>query len=109
MVSIVPIPTDSYSLGFIGAGKMAESIARGVVKSGILPASRIQTAHTGKARRGAFESFGVKVFDENRQVLLDHLCVFLVFFIYSYPFPIPASFSKLFYVYLISWMHCFRL
>lgn len=48
---------------------MAESIARGVVKSGILPASRIRTAHTGSARRTAFESFGVTVFDNNTQVI----------------------------------------
>ncbi|XP_028084574.1 pyrroline-5-carboxylate reductase-like [Camellia sinensis] len=66
-----PIPSDSYKLGFIGAGKMAESIARGVVKSGLLPASRIRTAHLGSARRAAFESFGVKVVDLNNQVVED--------------------------------------
>ncbi|KAK4432077.1 Pyrroline-5-carboxylate reductase [Sesamum alatum] len=69
MANISPIPTESYNLGFIGAGKMAESIARGVVKSGVLPASRIRTAHRGTARRTAFESFGVKVLDENSQVV----------------------------------------
>nr|XP_016465541.1 PREDICTED: pyrroline-5-carboxylate reductase-like [Nicotiana tabacum] len=66
-----PIPSDSYKVGFIGAGKMVESIARGVVKSGILPASRIRTAHTGSTRRTAFESFGVTVFDNNTQVVED--------------------------------------
>uniref|UniRef100_M1AP42 Pyrroline-5-carboxylate reductase n=1 Tax=Solanum tuberosum TaxID=4113 RepID=M1AP42_SOLTU len=50
---------------------MAESIARGVVKSGILPASRIRTAHSGSARRTAFESIGVTVFDNNSQVVED--------------------------------------
>ncbi|XP_057468157.1 pyrroline-5-carboxylate reductase-like [Actinidia eriantha] len=69
--AFVPIPTDTYKLGFIGAGKMAESIARGVVKSGVLPASRIRTAHLGSARREAFESFGVKVLDRNEQVVED--------------------------------------
>ncbi|KAL0337910.1 UNVERIFIED_CONTAM: Pyrroline-5-carboxylate reductase [Sesamum calycinum] len=69
MANVSPIPTESYNLGFIGAGKMAESIARGVVKSGVLPASRIRTAHRGTARRTAFESFGVKVLDENSQVV----------------------------------------
>lgn len=49
---------------------MAESIARGVVKSGILPASRIRTAHSGSARRTAFESIGVTVLDNNSQVSL---------------------------------------
>ncbi|KAL2513664.1 Pyrroline-5-carboxylate reductase [Forsythia ovata] len=71
MTTIVPIPCDSYKLGFIGAGKMAESIARGVVKSGLLPASQIRTAHLGNARRTAFESFGVKVLDHNSQVVED--------------------------------------
>ncbi|KAL0346199.1 UNVERIFIED_CONTAM: Pyrroline-5-carboxylate reductase [Sesamum radiatum] len=69
MANISPIPTESYNLGFIGAGKMAESIARGVVKSGVLSASHIRTAHRGTARRTAFESFGVKVLDENSQVV----------------------------------------
>ncbi|KAK4710633.1 hypothetical protein R3W88_005146 [Solanum pinnatisectum] len=71
MANVCPIPTDSYKVGFIGAGKMAESIARGVVKSGILPASRIRTAHSGSARRTAFESIGVTVFDNNTQVVED--------------------------------------
>ncbi|KAK6127309.1 hypothetical protein DH2020_038972 [Rehmannia glutinosa] len=44
---------------------MAESIARGVVKSGVLPASQIRTAHLATARRTAFESFGVKVLSHN--------------------------------------------
>ncbi|CAK9184020.1 unnamed protein product [Ilex paraguariensis] len=71
MTGGVPIPNDSYKLGFIGAGKMAESIARGVVKSGELPASRIQTAHLNPGRRTAFESLGVKVHDHNNQVVED--------------------------------------
>lgn len=77
MTTFVPIPSDSYKLGFIGAGKMAESIARGVVKSGLLPASQIRTAHLGYARRTAFESFGVKVLDHNSQVVQDSDVVIL--------------------------------
>lgn len=68
MAMAAPIPSDTFKVGFIGAGKMAESIARGVVNSGVLPASRIHTAHLG-ARRKAFESFGVTVFDHNHQVV----------------------------------------
>nr|QPD99063.1 delta1-piperideine reductase IIi/pyrroline-5-carboxylate reductase I [Morus alba] len=65
-----PIPADTYKLGFIGAGKMAESIARGVVRSGILPASRITTAtHSNPLRREAFESFGVRVLSKNDDVV----------------------------------------
>lgn len=50
---------------------MAESIARGVVKSGVLPASRIRSAHNRSQRRSAFESFGVTVFEHNHQVVDD--------------------------------------
>jgi len=56
-----PIPSDTYKLGFIGAGKMAENIARGVVQSGLMPPSRISIAHSNPLRRDAFESFGVSV------------------------------------------------
>ncbi|KAK2980160.1 hypothetical protein RJ640_007448, partial [Escallonia rubra] len=71
MSGVTPIPTDTYKIGFIGAGKMAESIARGVVESNILPASRISTAHSGSGRRDAFQSFGVKVHDHNKKVVQD--------------------------------------
>lgn len=59
---------EAFNLGFIGAGKMAESIARGVSKSGVLPPSRISTAHRSADRRDAFSSFGVNVFHHNTQV-----------------------------------------
>ncbi|KAK6945183.1 Pyrroline-5-carboxylate reductase, dimerization domain [Dillenia turbinata] len=67
----VPILTDSFTLGFIGAGNMAESIARGIVKSGLMPASRIRTAHDCASRIEAFESFGVKVYSLNQEVVED--------------------------------------
>lgn len=67
----INIPCDSYKLGFIGAGKLAESIAKGVVKSGVLPPSSIRTAHSGLSRKSAFQSFGVKVLDHNHQVIED--------------------------------------
>ncbi|KAL1554662.1 pyrroline-5-carboxylate reductase [Salvia divinorum] len=70
MANITPISTESCKIGFIGAGKMAESIARGVINSGVLPASNVRTAHLG-LRRTVFESFGTKVFDQNSQVVQD--------------------------------------
>ncbi|GAB2267153.1 hypothetical protein Dimus_002138 [Dionaea muscipula] len=63
------IPSDTFKLGFIGAGKLAESITRGVVSSGVLPPSRISTAHRGHDRRKVFQSIGVTVFDHNHQVV----------------------------------------
>ncbi|CAD6234926.1 unnamed protein product [Miscanthus lutarioriparius] len=45
---------DGFRLGFVGAGNLAESIARGVAASGVLPASAIRTAphRQPRARRG---------------------------------------------------------
>ncbi|KAK9922269.1 hypothetical protein M0R45_030742 [Rubus argutus] len=65
----LPIPTETYKLGFIGAGKMAESIARGVVRSGILPPNRIATSHSNPIRCQAFESFGVHILPRNDDVV----------------------------------------
>ncbi|GAY54764.1 hypothetical protein CUMW_159220 [Citrus unshiu] len=65
-----PIPAESFILGFIGAGKMAESIVKGVAKSGVLPPDRICTAvHSNLKRRDAFESIGVKVLSDNNAVV----------------------------------------
>ncbi|GAU17899.1 hypothetical protein TSUD_330250 [Trifolium subterraneum] len=69
-MEIIPIPTDSYTLGFIGAGKMAESIAKGAIRSGVLPPSRIRTAaHSNLSRRDAFQSVGVTVLSSNEDVV----------------------------------------
>ncbi|KAJ8760033.1 hypothetical protein K2173_010889 [Erythroxylum novogranatense] len=70
METTTPILLDTYTLGFIGAGKMAESIAKGVVQAGVLPPSRIFTAdHSNPSRRSAFQSLSVNVVSSNRQVV----------------------------------------
>ncbi|MQL91004.1 hypothetical protein Taro_023607 [Colocasia esculenta] len=64
-----PLP-DGLRLGFIGAGKMAESIARGVSESGVLPPSSICTAIHHSADRGeVFRSLGVRILEKNSQVV----------------------------------------
>ncbi|CAD5333031.1 unnamed protein product [Arabidopsis thaliana] len=69
-MEILPIPAESFKVGFIEAGKMAESIARGVVASGVLPPNRIYTAvHSNLNRRDVFESFGVNVFSTSEEVV----------------------------------------
>ncbi|PHT50068.1 Pyrroline-5-carboxylate reductase [Capsicum baccatum] len=73
MANVCLVPSDSYKVGFIGASKMAESIATGVVKSKILPASHIRISHSGSAYRTAFESIRVTVFDNNTQLILDNM------------------------------------
>lgn len=71
MESTLMIPPETFKVGFIGAGKMAESIARGVVQSGVLPPNRILTAvHKNPSRATAFESFGVKLLSTNKAVSL---------------------------------------
>ncbi|KAK7290785.1 hypothetical protein RIF29_05474 [Crotalaria pallida] len=69
-MEIIPIPVDTYTVGFIGAGKMAESIVRGVISSGILPPSRIHTSHSNPTRRSAFESLSVTLLPSNDDVVL---------------------------------------
>lgn len=63
--------SDVFKLGFIGAGNMAESIARGVAKSGVLPPSSIRTTHRRPERRDSFRSFGVVILESNTQVVDD--------------------------------------
>lgn len=90
-INVLP---DYCSLGFIGPGKMAESIARGVVKSGILPANRICTAsHRNKTREDVFQSFGVNIVENNKQVLFSLFTVLIVmssgvvsFFFFNFAF-----------------------
>ncbi|XP_039129487.1 pyrroline-5-carboxylate reductase [Dioscorea cayenensis subsp. rotundata] len=62
---------DAFRLGFIGAGNMAESISRGVIKAGVLPPSSIRTAHRCPKRRSVFQSFGVQILETNQQVVDD--------------------------------------
>nr|VDC99385.1 unnamed protein product [Brassica oleracea] len=64
------ISAESFEVGFIGAGKMAESIARGVVASGMRPPNRNSTAvYSNLNRRQVFESFGVNVFSSSEEVI----------------------------------------
>lgn len=67
----------SYELGFIGAGNMAEAIARAAIKSNILAANQIIACDVNEERRNLFASLGAhavttsaQVISQSRQVML---------------------------------------
>ncbi|KAL3700389.1 hypothetical protein R1sor_018411 [Riccia sorocarpa] len=62
---------ESTRLGFIGAGQMAEAIARGLVGKGVIPAQRITTSDVSPGRCKVFEGFGVSVKSSNADVAAD--------------------------------------
>nr|VDD62219.1 unnamed protein product [Brassica oleracea] len=75
----LPISAESFKVRFIGAGKMAESIARGVVASGMLPPNRNSTAvHSNLNRRQVFEFFGVNVFSSSEEISESDVVIFSV-------------------------------
>ncbi len=48
-----------YELGFVGAGNMAEAIARGALRQGVMPVTRIFAADPAMPRRGVFQQIGI--------------------------------------------------
>lgn len=58
-----------YELGFLGAGNMAEAIARAAIDHGIVPAARMIAADPLPARREVFAALGVVVTDDNARVV----------------------------------------
>lgn len=60
---------ETAQLGFIGAGQMAEAIARGLDRAGVLPTSRMCAADVNATRCQVFQSFGVSVCESNAQVV----------------------------------------
>lgn len=62
-------PLESKALGFIGAGQMAEAIASGLDRVGVLPVSRMFAADVNANRCQVFRSLGASVCDSNAQVV----------------------------------------
>ena len=59
-----------WTLGFVGAGVMAETMLSGALSKGLLPASRIVASDPNVARRDHLVSaYGVTVFEDNHEVL----------------------------------------
>ena len=58
-----------YELGFIGAGNMAEAIARAAVESGIVAADKMIAADPVGQRREIFERLAIESVDDNAAVI----------------------------------------
>lgn len=59
----------SIELGILGAGNMAEAIARGVIRSGLLKADQILAADVSPQRRELFvKALGIRAVEDNREV-----------------------------------------
>ena len=59
----------TYQLGILGAGNMAEAIARGVIRSGIVRAPQIIASDVSPQRREVFETrLGVRAVEDNGEV-----------------------------------------
>ena len=55
-------------VGFIGAGQMAEALARGFVARGVVTVSAITATDPVAARKEVFKSFGANVSGSNAEV-----------------------------------------
>jgi len=59
----------TIELGILGAGNMAEAIARGVIISGLLQPTNILASDVSLARRDLFtQHLGIRAIDDNREV-----------------------------------------
>jgi pyrroline-5-carboxylate reductase len=58
-----------HTLGFLGAGNMAEAIAKAAIDSGILAPSQLIAADPSQARRDVFAKLGITVTTSNRDVI----------------------------------------
>lgn len=55
-------------IGFMGAGQMAEALARGLIDKGVVQASQICCSDPAAARKELFRSLGATPYDSNLEV-----------------------------------------
>ena len=58
-----------YTLGFLGAGNMAQAIAQAAIDSGALKPSQMIAADPTEARRQVFANMGIAVTTDNKEVI----------------------------------------
>jgi prephenate dehydrogenase len=61
---------ESKRIGFIGAGQMAEALARGFINKGIIKAENIYATDIMQVRKDVFASFSANAVDSNSDVRL---------------------------------------
>lgn len=66
-----------YELGFIGAGNMAEAIARAAIDKDIVATNQMIVADPAEPRRGVFAAMGVAVTTDNAAVVMQSQQVLL--------------------------------
>ena len=64
-------PVDDKVVGIVGAGSMGGAVARGLVESGTLAASRLLVADPDAAKRATFEALGARTFADELALLAE--------------------------------------
>jgi pyrroline-5-carboxylate reductase len=59
----------AYTIGFLGAGNMAEAIVKAALNAGVLSADQIIVADPSADRRQLFEALGIATSDDNAEVI----------------------------------------
>lgn len=68
---------DSKRIGFIGAGQMAEALARGFINKNIIKASNVYATDIMQVRKDVFTSFGANAAETNSEVVANSDVVFI--------------------------------
>ena len=55
-------------IGFIGAGQMAEALARGLIAKGVSSADKMHCSDPSKERMDLFKSIGIAAYQTNLEV-----------------------------------------
>jgi pyrroline-5-carboxylate reductase len=58
----------TYPLGFLGAGQMAEAIARGILRANVLRPEQMIASDPSPERRALFQSLGIPTAEDNKDV-----------------------------------------
>eukprot|EP00873_Tetraselmis_striata_P018986 jgi/Tetstr1/439250/TSEL_027692.t1 len=74
----IPMPQElPQRIGFIGAGQMAEALARGFVAQGISSPAKMRCTDPNDVRRGVFEEFGATAYGSSLEVIKNSDIVFI--------------------------------